>query len=187
VTLCFLLSPLAAQVEKGSSEISVSLSFESTFQMTSVLGYSSTTQIIRVTTLFGYGKFINENSELGANLTMIANTQKNLDDANAEWGGSGTIFVGPFYTYHFVGQDPRLLPFVGVTLGKSYDMSGEDDAPSMWGYGLYTGLKYFLSEKTLISPQLQYRKQNVTIDTGYEEITGSLSSIIAMVGLGYIF
>jgi hypothetical protein len=93
---CFLLSPLAAQVEKGDSEISVSFSFESTFQMTSVLDYSSTVQIIRLTTLFGYGQFINQNSELGANLTMIANTQKSLDAADAEWGGSGTIFVGPF-------------------------------------------------------------------------------------------
>jgi len=184
---CFLLSPLAAQVEKGDSEISVSFSFESTFQMTSVMGYSSTVQIIRLTTLFGYGQFINQNSELGANLTMIANTQKSLDAADAEWGGSGTIFVGPFYTYHFIGQDPRLLPFVGVTLGKSFDMSGEEDAPSMWGYGFYGGLKYFISEKTIIGPQLQYRKQSVSIDAAGEEITGSLSSIIAMVSMGYIF
>ncbi len=187
VCIALFLAPAFAEIEEGNSEVMIGMSVDNSYAISSVGGYSSTMQMIRVTTIFSFGRFVTQASEVGLTATMLALTQKNISDAEAEWGGEGTLYLGPFYTHHFIGQDPRLVPYLGASLGKTFDLTFEDDAPKMWGLSLYGGLKYFLSEKTTIGPGLQYRMQKVTVEQDFGTLTGSNKSIIAMVNLGYLF
>lgn len=162
----FAFSGIAsAQIEEGDKELQAMFSF----QTTSGEGSIDTLMI-----LGGFGYCITQNHEAGINLMLIS---YNMED---EWMGVSPIQV--FYTYNFVVQNPKLVPYAGASVGKVVLIGEAMPDISIWIYGANGGIKYFISENTALVPQVLLQRMTMSNGDSVSETTFTL-----MVGLSTFF
>ncbi len=169
-----LLSPLAAEIEKGNSEVSISANRQG---MTMGEG-SAEIKLVLWTVVGSYGYFISEVNEIGGSLvlTKVSITQEDFA-GEKDTDSTGMANIGFFFTHHFIVADPRYVPYAGADVAKGFMFGYEDDAPSIYGAGVYTGVKYYLSEKTTIGPEFQLRMMNMGFDGESETVYSNLFMI----------
>ena len=174
------LSAANAQIEKGSKELSVNISRQSMG-----LGGDNDERVVVWMAAGSFGYFLSPVNELGLVLTAVAGIFTS-DEADDEMG-MGFAMLGVFFTRHFILANPKMLPYVGADISKGlfpgWDEDEYGDKPSMLGVGIYGGLKYYLSEKTSIGPELQLRQQSVEVDGNSDTVGAN----ILMIKLSTIF
>ncbi len=134
----FAFSGIAgAQVEEGDKELQAMFSYQATSGEGSV-------DMLMMMGAFGY--YFTQNHEAGINIMLMS---LNMAD---EWYGVAPIQV--FYTYNFIVQNPKLVPYVGGSIGKVALIGDEMPDISIWILGVNGGIKYFISENTALVPQI---------------------------------
>jgi hypothetical protein len=160
----FAFSGIAdAQIEEGDKELQALFSFQTT------TGEAGVDTLIL---MGGLGYYFTQNHEAGINIMLMS---VNLAD---EWIGAAPIQA--FYTYNFIIQNPKLVPYVGGSLGKVVLIGDQFEDVSIWILGANGGIKYFISENTALVPQILL--QRTMISDVDDENTFTL-----MVGLSTFF
>lgn len=185
-----LASPTFAGIEKGNSELSIGLSVDGSIEETSFSTggstFESNTKTSQLSLAFSYGYFVSVVSEIGGSIFLIRNSITDIDDEDLDPPDAGFGQINVFYAYHFPMQDPRSAPYVGVELGKGITLGWDEEvmgteAPQISSFGIFVGLKYFISEKTSLGPVLRRRFQTVTIEGDGFTLIGTRS------GTGLLF
>lgn len=203
-----LVCPAQAEIEEGNSELSLSVSLDnSSTEMTFEVGgteYKNNSDDKEYSLLSSYGYFFSEAWQAGGSLYLFRFSS--IDpEATDTYEDPWTGFLSLFVNYHIIMQDPRIVPYVGAEAGKMFHIGwdaekeaakyggGADDtveAPQAMGYGIYTGMKYFVTEKTSIGPLLRYRIQSIsqTMDIGEEmKFEGTKKSTTLMIQVATLF
>lgn len=166
VAVIFAFSGIArAQIEEGDKEVQALFSFQTTSGEGSV-------DILMMMGAFGY--YFTQNHEAGINLMLIGYNEAD------EWMGVSPIQV--FYTYNFIVQNPKLVPYAGASIGKVVLIGDEMPDISIWIYGANGGIKYFISENTALVPQVLLQRMTMSNGDSVSETTFTL-----MVGLSTFF
>ncbi len=159
------VAPAWAQIGAGTSELGVSISsqkFESDDAGTDV-----NTTIINV--LYGY--FFTDAIELAGNLNVI----------DTDFGETETIQTGIELQlkYHFIGAITSFLPYLGVQAGFYGIDDGMDELKGN-SYGFMGGARYFLSEKTSVNLEYNFRMMKLE-----DEQDKSYDATVTVLGIGY--
>ncbi|MBT7808421.1 outer membrane beta-barrel protein [Candidatus Poribacteria bacterium] len=119
----------AAQVGQGTNELNAS----GAVTVTGSGGDSTTTTVVGV----GLGHFVSNTLELGGDFSLLK-------------GGGGDAFgaANLRLSLHFPKTDSTALPYVGVTVWRSYGLSDNE-----YMYGVYGGVKLFVSDGAALSVQ----------------------------------
>lgn len=185
-----------AAIEKGNSELSIALSVDGSIEETSFSfggsKFERSTKTSQLSVAFSYGYFISPVSEIGGSLFLIRNSITNLDDEDLDPPDAGFGQINVFYAYHFVMQDPRTAPYIGAEIGKGITLGWDPDvmgseAPKISSFGLFLGLKYFISEKTSLGPVIRRRFQSVTIEADDITIIGTRSGTALLFQINTMF
>ena len=163
--LLLVSTPAWAKTEAGMTELGMSASSQK-FQSDDT-GQDVTTTIISVF----YGYFVTDAMELAGNLSVIEN---DMGTAKATQTGLELQFK-----YHFTGFGELLLPYIGVQAGVFGIDDGTDD---FFGnsYGIMGGGKYFVSEKTSINLEYNYRAMKLKDDNDND-----YDATVTVLGIGY--
>ena len=154
----------SAQIEEGNKELQALFSFQTTSGEGSV-----DTLII----MGGLGYYFTQNHAAGINLMLMTYTEP-IED---EWMGLAPIQV--FYTYNFIVQNPKLVPYVGASVGKVALIGDMMPDISIWIYGANGGIKYFISENTALVPQVLLQRTTMSNGDSVSETTFTLMAGIS--------
>jgi len=187
LALCW---PAFAQVEKGDSELSASLSYDRSTQTLEMSSGDFETKVRNTIFSGAYGHFVSDRAEVGGSLTMVNVSSK--AEGESKFTGMGFGYLAGFYNYHIPLKDPTQLLYFGGELVKGFFLGWDEDAmgvpaPSMIGIGLTFGGKKFISEDTFIGLQDNLRIQSYSIETGFGDASVKLVSIIFAINVGIIF
>ncbi len=158
-------APSWARSEAGTTELGMSASSQK-FENDDT-GGEVTTTIINV--LYGY--FVTDAIELAGALSVIEN-----DMGTAQATQTGFEFQ---VKYHLTGFGELLMPYLGAQAG----VYGFDDGTTdLFGnsYGLMGGAKYFVTEKTSVNLEYNYRAMTLKDDADNE-----YDSTVTVLGIGY--
>ena len=157
-------APSWARTEAGTMELGMSASSQK-FENDDT-GGEVTTTIINV--LYGY--FVTDAIELAGNLSVIENE---MGSAKATQTGFELQFK-----YHLTGFGELLMPYLGVQAG----VFGFDGTTDLFGnsYGLMGGAKYFVTEKTSVNLEYNYRTMTLKDDADNE-----YDATVTVLGIGY--
>ena len=139
----------AAQVEEGNQELSVMFSYNNI----SIEGQSESIGMILLGGSYGY--FFNDELQVGGSMFYAGMLSGNKVP--------GMGMISPTITYHFMLMNPMLVPYVGTSVSKYFFTDWDGEKPSIFGFGINGGLKYFLSEDTSLGPQLRWDRQTYKI------------------------
>ena len=146
----FAFSGIAnAQIEEGDKELQALFSFQTT---------SGEGSIDIFMLMGGFGYYFTQNHAAGINLQLM---EFNIGD---EWMGMCPVQV--FYTYNFIVQNPKLVPYVGASVGKVVLIGDMMPEVSIWVYGANGGIKYFISENTALVPQILLQRTTMSPEVG---------------------
>ena len=158
-------APSWAQTGAGTMELGMSASSQK-FENDDT-GDKVTTTIISV--LYGY--FVTDAIELAGSLSVIEN-----DMGPAQVTQTGLELQ---FKYHFTGLGELLMPYIGAQAG----VYGFDDGTTdLFGnsYGLMGGAKYFVSQKTSVNLEYNYRTMALKDDDDNE-----YDATVTVLGIGY--
>ncbi len=166
--LAVLLAPATpawAQTEAGMTELGVSISSQKL--ESDDAGTDVNTTIINV--LYGY--FITDAIEIAGNLNVIDN----------DFGETETTQTGfeLQLKYHFIGAMTSFLPYLGVEAGV-YGLDDGTDELKGKSVGFMGGAKYFMSEKTSLNLEYNFRMMQLE-----DEQDESYDATITVLGIGY--
>ena len=158
-------TPAWAKIEAGTSELGLSISSQKL--KSDDTGTDVNTTIINL--LYGY--FITDAIELAGNLNIIEN----------DFGATETTQKGLEFQvkYHFIGTIASFLPFVGVQAGVYGIDNGTDELKGN-SAGFMGGARYFLSEKTSVNLEYNYRMMDLKDDQDK-----SYDTTVTVLGIGY--
>ncbi|MCK4911445.1 MAG: porin family protein [Thermodesulfovibrionales bacterium] len=157
-------APAWAQTEAGMSELGMSISSQKL--KSDDAGTSVNTTIINV--LYGY--FFTDAIELAGNLNVIEN-----DFGNTETTQTGFELQ---LKYHFIGTIASFLPYLGVQAGV-YGLDDGTDELKGSSAGFMGGAKYFVSEKTSVNLEYNYRMMTLEDDND-----NSYDATVTVLGIG---
>lgn len=168
LAVALFTSPLEAQIQKGNMEVGISGSFKNGKNTFDDFGGKSQTIIQKeVTLVLSTGYFFTRSFQLGANLFMVRNSIR-LEGSAADTADDPTSgFVNLSLTYHQVLANPKVAPYIGAEVGKSFHFNwdqidqGGVAAPAVLGIGAFGGFKYFVSRKTSFGPQIRFRWDSI--------------------------
>ena len=178
---CLLLVAGSAlgQIEEGARELSIAVSFD---QSSTEIEDNDAGETRNLQTLFSYGYFMTERTEIGGALSLSRSSSKGPDDT--DWTGQpGLGYASLFLAYHLLGDNPKTVPYLGVDVGKSFWLGWDEDVdgekPDLYGGTGFFGIKFFLSEKTALGVRGQYRYQKYSVGdfSGTTNTTSLLATI----------
>ena len=185
--LGLVAAPAMAAIEKGNSELGLSLSLQGgSTTYTSDFGDSVSKKSMQ-TAMFSYGYFMSQKSQIGAMVTLSRYAV--TTEGSSVKGAPGNGNLGFFYKYHFIGSNPKMVPYAGIGFTKGFIIGEDKDnpSPSEMGYGVNAGLKAFMSEKTAIGPELRYDITKSTLSSTYGDFSGTGSDLTLALNLTTLF
>ncbi len=159
------VAPAWAQTEAGTSELGLSISSQK--MESDEAGAEVNTTIINI--LYGY--FFTDAIELAGSLNVIEN----------DFGDTETTQTGfeLQFKYHFIGTRTSFLPYLGVQAGV-YGLEDGTDELKGFSTGFMGGAKYFVSEKTSVNLEYNYRMMKLE-----DEDDNSYDATVTVLGIGY--
>lgn len=142
VMLMVIPSIVVAQTQAGQREVTI-------------MGLLNKTEVggedVEMTMIGGgYGYFVSDVTEIGVNGMLTR-----LDYGDEAYN---ILFLDPFIKYHFPTEG-TIVPYVGAHVGLMTISNGVDD--SAHTYGVYGGMKNFLTENIAIFVQLDLSKYKI--------------------------
>lgn len=196
----------AANISKGVSELSGDLNLTYDYQTQGAAVSSqygnineSKTDTLGGIVRLGYGYFITDNVQLGANVS------ENISSTKPYTGGNPEAFTTNIYQssldatakYHFLQLTKKsipLVPYVGaqagyvhVTVKRKNDFNKKQEtynADSI-GYGGMAGVKFFFTESLALNAELNYKHFDVELLKGLPKLKHD--QISGLLGLSYYF
>lgn len=186
MTFCMQSSALAAGagIGAGSSEVGVQSSLM--FTTTKPEGGGETKD---TTTMFlaNYGYFITDGLQVGGSLLTSGTSSEDIYGTETS---SVTTGFDAFAKYHFYRKGQTVVPYVGAQLGVvgvSMDSGYGEATGSALSYGGMGGVKFFMSEKTSLNLELNYRHYDIDMDYDGYTSKSKTDSTALLIGFSVYF